>query len=89
MKERPEDTFIDWATYFAIIRAYRIKNGFSHAREFRKAIKDRTGVDIPEQTYYKLEQGKQAPTGIQIFAINYTLNENFSNRWKLSACKSL
>ena len=67
-----------------MIKGERIKSGYvneggrSSAEMFLAAVKKFTGVDIPLNTYRRIESGAQFCTVEQYAAIRYTLDEDFT-----------
>ena len=61
---------IDYGLWAIFIRDKRKKMGYTSSKDFAKIVSLNTGVKIKEQSYYKIEQGRQEPTANQFFAIN-------------------
>ena len=73
MASRDNMEIFDTGLYFAIVRNERIKQGYRKAEDFLQDMEEQTGVKIGIATYYKLEQGQQAPLYNQLLAINFML----------------
>lgn len=63
----------DWATWAAIVRNLRKKQGYSAAEDFARRVWLETRVKLTRETIYKIEGGKQQPTVEQFWAINLML----------------
>ena len=63
----------DWGLYGMVVRKRRIELGYKKAEYFAASIWRRTRFDISRDSLYKIEQGKQVPTGTQVLAINMAL----------------
>lgn len=63
----------DWALYGMVVRKRRTELGYKKAEHFSASIWRRTRVPISRDSMYKIEQGKQTPTGMQMLAINLSL----------------
>lgn len=64
---------IDFELWAVFIRNKRKKMGYISVVDFVKSVFLRTRVYIKEQSYYKIEQGRQKPTTIQFFALNLVI----------------
>lgn len=63
----------DWALYGMVIRKRRLELGYKKAEHFARSVWRRTRFDISRDSLYKIEQGKQVPTGMQVLALNMSL----------------
>lgn len=61
---------IDYELWSTFVRSKRKKMGYISVTRFVKTVFLRTRVYIKEQSYYKIEQGRQKPTTNQFFALN-------------------
>ncbi|MEG1827730.1 MAG: hypothetical protein RRZ85_06235 [Gordonibacter sp.] len=63
----------DWALYGMVVRKRRIELGYKKAEHFAASMWRRVRFAISRDSLYKIEQGKQVPTGTQVLAINMAL----------------
>ncbi len=63
----------DWALYGMIVRKRRVELGYKKAEHFAASVWRRVRFEISRDSLYKIEQGKQVPTGMQVIALNMAL----------------
>ena len=64
---------IDWGLYGMMVRRERTRAGFKRAADFCHSVQRRTRVFISRDVLYKIEQGRQEPSGTQLAALNLSL----------------
>lgn len=73
MAEKDAVAMFDWGLYGAVVRKRRIELGYKKAEHFAESVWRRVRFEISRDSLYKIEQGKQIPTGMQTLAINMAL----------------
>lgn len=68
-----EASLFNWSMYRILMKDRRQKLGYRDARVFARTIYMRTRVNIPAESYYKIESGKQGIKAEQFMALNIAL----------------
>ena len=72
----------DWRLWGALLRNGRRRLGYKKAVDFAKAVRDRTGLDISQETIYKIEQGKRVPSAMQLMAVLLMFDPVNARKWE-------
>ena len=70
-----ENSIIDWVAFGVLLKASRLKNGYSRGLVLAAEIEQRTGMKVSERTIYAIEEASRAPSADIFLALQQVLPE--------------
>jgi len=70
-----ENSIIDWESFGVLLKASRLKNGYSRGMLLTSEVEKRTGLKISERTVYAIEEASRAPSADIFIALQQVLPE--------------